>query len=161
MGRTNEFTLVADGDFAGKLGYAVKVKAETLVHNTPVGTLAGAGEAIDGIVTDITAGNPQVLAVAKVGDIVFVSFENDDTYYPLVLGQLYCEKNTSQSNIDTLSLNVESHATLPISSIIGDVEYDDISQLKELKGSIQSQITQLTEKFNDLTNRIEQLENKG
>ena len=67
MGRTNEFTLVADGDFAGKLGYAVKVKAETLVHNTPVGTLAGAGEAIDGIVTDITAGNPQVLAVAKVG----------------------------------------------------------------------------------------------
>ena len=97
----------------------------------------------------------------NVGDIVFVSFENDDTYYPLVLGQLYCEKNTSQSNIDTLSLNVESHATLPMSSIIGDVEYDDISQLKELKGSIQSQITQLTEKFNDLTNRIEQLENKG
>ena len=73
MGRTNEFTLVADGDFAGKLGYAVKVKAETLVHNTPVGTLAGAGEAIDGIVTDITAGNPQVLAVAKVGDIVFAT----------------------------------------------------------------------------------------
>ena len=36
MGSTNEFTLVADGDFAGKLGYAVKVKGETLVHNTPV-----------------------------------------------------------------------------------------------------------------------------
>ena len=31
------------------------------------------GEAIDGIVTDITAGNPQVLAVAKVGDIVFAT----------------------------------------------------------------------------------------
>ena len=104
---------------------------------------------------------PGIKPAYKVGDIVFVSFENDDTYYPLVLGQLYCEKNTSQSNIDTLSLNVESHATLPISSIMGDVEYDDISQLKELKGSIQSQITQLTEKFNDLTNRIEQLENKG
>ena len=70
MGRTNEFTLVADADFAGKLGCAVVVKAE-LVHNTPVGTLATAGEAIDGIVTDITAGAPQVLAVAKVGDIAF------------------------------------------------------------------------------------------
>lgn len=70
MGRTNEFTLVADADFSGKLGCAVKVKAE-LVHNTPVGTLAGAGEAIDGIVTDITAGAPQVLAVARIGDIVF------------------------------------------------------------------------------------------
>lgn len=70
MGRTNEFTLVADADFAGKLGCAVVVKDE-LVHNTPVGTLATAGEAIDGIVTDITAGAPQVLAVAKVGDIAF------------------------------------------------------------------------------------------
>ena len=68
MGRTNEFTLVADADFTGKLGYAVKVKAE-LVHKTPVGTIAGAGQEIDGIVTDITAGAPQVLAVAKVGDI--------------------------------------------------------------------------------------------
>lgn len=69
MGRTNEFTLVADADFTGKLGYAVKVKAE-MVHKTPVGTIATAGQAIDGIVTDITAGAPQVLAVAKVGDIV-------------------------------------------------------------------------------------------
>lgn len=70
MGRTNEFTLVADADFTGKLGHAVVVKAE-MVHKTPVGTIATAGGAIDGIVTDITAGAPQVLAVAKVGDIVF------------------------------------------------------------------------------------------
>ena len=72
MGRTNEFTLVADADFTGKRGYAVKVKAE-LVHNTPVGTIAQAGEAIDGIITDMTgpavAGSP--VAVAKIGDIVF------------------------------------------------------------------------------------------
>ena len=70
MGRTNEFTLVADADFTGKQGCAVVVKAE-LVNRTPVGTIATAGKAIDGIVTDITAGAPQVLAVAKVGDIVF------------------------------------------------------------------------------------------
>lgn len=76
MGRTNEFTLVADADFTEKLGCAVKVKAE-LVHNTPVGTLAGAGEAIDGIVTDITAGKPQVLAVARMGDIVFAKLGTD------------------------------------------------------------------------------------
>ena len=71
MGRTNEFTLVAKADFAGELGCAVKVDG-TMVHKTPVGVVAGAGEAIDGIVTDITAGAPnKVLAVAKVGDIVF------------------------------------------------------------------------------------------
>lgn len=70
MGRTNEFTLVAEGDFTGKVGVAVKVGA-TLVHKTPTAVIATAGEAIDGIVTDITAGAPQVLAVAKVGDIVF------------------------------------------------------------------------------------------
>lgn len=70
MGRTNEFTLVADGDFTGKAGVAVKIGTK-LVHKTPTAVIAGAGEAIDGIVTDITAGAPQVLAVAKVGDIVF------------------------------------------------------------------------------------------
>ena len=78
MGRTNEFTLVADADFTGKQGYAVVVKNE-LVNRTPVGTLASAGKAIDGIVTDITAGSPQVLAVAKVGDIVFAKLGGDVT----------------------------------------------------------------------------------
>ena len=71
MGKTKEFTLVADADFTGKLGCAVVVKKAELVHNTPVGTLATASKAIDGIITDITAGAPQVLAVAKVGDIAF------------------------------------------------------------------------------------------
>jgi hypothetical protein len=70
MGRTNEFTLVADSDFSEKLGCAVVVKAE-LVDKTPVGTIAEAGKAIDGIVTDITAGKPQVLAIARIGDIAF------------------------------------------------------------------------------------------
>lgn len=72
MGTTHEFTLVADADFAGKEGYAVVVKAGELVHRTPVATIATAGKAIDGIVTDITAdgkaGAP--LAIARVGDIV-------------------------------------------------------------------------------------------
>ena len=71
MGKTNEFTLVAEGKFAGELGCAVVVDAK-LIHNTPVGKIATAGEAIDGIVTDITAGTNEVLAVAKVGDIAFV-----------------------------------------------------------------------------------------
>lgn len=71
MGRTNEFTLVAgEALTAPKLGQAVKV-SNTMVQKTPVGVLAGAGEAIDGIITDITAGAPKLLAVAKVGDIVF------------------------------------------------------------------------------------------
>lgn len=71
MGKTNEFTLVAEGKFTGGLGCAVVVDAK-LIHNTPVGKIATAGKAIDGIVTDITAGTNEVLAVAKVGDIAFV-----------------------------------------------------------------------------------------
>lgn len=80
MGRTNEFTLVADADFTEKLGCAVKVKAE-LVHNTPVATIATSAEAIDGIVTDITGtglqGSP--LAVAKLGDIALARIEGTVT----------------------------------------------------------------------------------
>lgn len=71
MGRTNEFTLVAKEGFAGKIGCAVKVDG-TMVHKTPVGVVADAQDPIDGIVTDITPGaKNKVLAVAKVGDIVF------------------------------------------------------------------------------------------
>lgn len=71
MGRTNEFTLVAKEGFAGKIGCAVKVD-NTMVHKTPVGVLADAQDMIDGIVTDITPGTAnKVLAVAKIGDIVF------------------------------------------------------------------------------------------
>lgn len=79
MGRTNEFTLVAKADFAGELGCAVKVDG-TMVHKTPVGVVATAGQAIDGIVTDITAGAPnKLLAVAKIGDIVFALLAGDVT----------------------------------------------------------------------------------
>lgn len=78
MGTTHEFTLIADADFSDKLGCAVVVKAE-LVHKTPVGTLATAAKAIDGIVTDITAdgkaGAP--LAIARVGDIAFAKIGAD------------------------------------------------------------------------------------
>lgn len=73
MGRTNEFTLIADADFTGKLGYAVVVK-NAMLNNTPYGSIVtSAGVAIDGIITDITAdgkaGAP--VAVGRIGDIVF------------------------------------------------------------------------------------------
>ena len=72
MANTNEFTLVAPEDYTGKQGCAVVI-GNTLVHNTPVAAIAGAGKAIDGIITDITAGGAGApVAVAKVGDIVHV-----------------------------------------------------------------------------------------
>lgn len=72
MANTNEFTLVAPEDYKEKLGHAVVV-GTTLVHNTPVAVIATAGEAIDGIIIDITAGGAGApIAVAKVGDIAFV-----------------------------------------------------------------------------------------
>lgn len=78
MGRTNEFTLVAEANFAGEVGCAVKVGTD-MVHKTPVGVLATTG-AIDGIVTDITPGTPnKLLAVAKIGDIVFAKLGDDVT----------------------------------------------------------------------------------
>ena len=55
MAKTNEFTLIAPQDWKAKLGCAVVVGA-TLINNTPVGAIAGAGKAIDGIITDVTAG---------------------------------------------------------------------------------------------------------
>ena len=80
MGRTNEFTLIADADFTGKLGYGVVVK-NAMLNNTPYGSIATtAGGAIDGVITDITAdgkaGAP--VAVGRIGDIVFAKVGDGD-----------------------------------------------------------------------------------
>lgn len=72
MAKTNEFTLISPEAWGEKLGCAVVVGA-TLVNKTPVGAIAEAGEKIDGIITDITAGGAGApVACAKVGDIAFV-----------------------------------------------------------------------------------------
>lgn len=103
---------------------------------------------------------PGILPAYKKGDIVFVAFENDATDYPLILGQLYCDLNNSQSNIKALSISAESHANLPVSTNIGDIQYNDIQQLKEIKGSAQNQINILEENKNYLLNQIKELDEK-
>lgn len=73
MGNTREYTLVgAKATFADKVGCAVNI-GTTLTKKTPNAVAPTAGEAIDGIITDITlTGATEVtLAVARIGDIVF------------------------------------------------------------------------------------------
>lgn len=137
-------------------GYQAKIRIPKL-HK--IENVAGATLSRDLPIATICT-QPGVLPVYKTGDIVFVSFENDDTNYPLILGQLYCNSNKSQSNNQILSLKVDSCVKLPITTTIGDIDYNDIIQLKELKGSIQYQLNLLKELNESIQHQIDDINKK-
>lgn len=70
---------------------------------------------------------PGIFPVYKPGDVVIVGFENDMPSMPIVLGQLFCEKNSnSLSSVTCDSLSVEVSAVLTKDTTIGNVTYAEM-----------------------------------
>ena len=81
----------------------------------------------------------------NVGDIVYVSFEDNDKGKPVILGQLYKEEmNTladmklNSANINQLTVN--KNASLPQNTSIGSISSKEIAALSGIKDNIQNQI---------------------
>ena len=77
-----------------------------------------------------------------VGDIVIVSFENNDVGKPIILGYLY-KQSWGNTALTKLSSN----------TYIGDITPDDLMHIHGLSGNIQKQLDSMRE-------RIELLESK-
>ena len=84
----------------------------------------------------------------KIGDIVFVGFEDNTASQPVILGQLYREALTKDSEVflNVTNLTVDKSVTLPFGTTIGNIPFET------LWASIQ--------KISDLENKIKELENK-
>ena len=89
---------------------------------------------------------PGIIPIYNPGDIVIVGFENDLQNMPIVLGQLFCEKNSGSSTsmrCDSLEVTVDAQLTSDIK--IGDVEYSELKMLQGATDNIQYQIDALKE----------------
>ena len=81
----------------------------------------------------------------NVGDIVYVSFEDNDKGKPVILGQLYKEEMNTLADIKLNSANINQltfnkNASLPQNTSIGSISSKEIAALSGIKDNIQNQI---------------------
>lgn len=87
---------------------------------------------------------PHFIPNVKVGDIVFVSFEDDLKSKPVIIGYLYMEKDY-ETYVDGIfsSIVVNNNAKLSQDTTIGEIDYNQLKQLKGINGNIQLQLNSL------------------
>lgn len=120
---------------------------------------------------DFTADSDLAIAVScsspasknfySVGDIVFVSFEDNDYGRPIILGHLNYEGNITKQDIDLQavtinSLSVLDSVILPDTTVIGDIPYSKLFYIINVKKDIQEQFDDINIKIIDLYSKISQ-----
>lgn len=97
---------------------------------------------------------PNSIPNVRVGDVVYVGFENNDISLPVIIGYVYIDSEyTTRQGLSLQSLEVISNAKLPSDTMIGDVSAKDIATLVGIKQNIQEQIEELKQEIEKLKNR--------
>ncbi len=93
----------------------------------------------------------------RVGDIVFVDFEEDNYNKPVILGSLYTGTNTkTKPTVNLNSIKVTDSAILSKSTAIGNnIKYENILSLKDSKESIQKQLNETASTLSEYKEKIE------
>lgn len=95
--------------------------------------------------------NPGVDNGYRVGDIVFISFENNEMGQPVILGKLYLNDGSDlTSNINGDELSISSNAKLPINTKIGDISGNDIAKLFRIVANLKNVIDNDYSEANEL-----------
>ena len=84
---------------------------------------------------------PNCYASVQVGDVVFVGFEDNKLYKPVILGHLSKEAFTStyvDMTVSNITVNTSAH--LPQNTTIGTITPDELLQVKGAKNNLQAQI---------------------
>lgn len=98
---------------------------------------------------------PNCIPNVRVGDVVYVGFENNDVSSPVILGYMYLDKEyETQQGLYADSISVRSGAVLPNNTTIGDVTAKEISYLKGLNSNLQLQINYLLDEVRKLKEAI-------
>lgn len=131
--------------------YKIKVRAPMLDRIDMVGLSTSAENLNIATICSL----PNLDMNIKVGDVVFIGFEDNDYSKPIVLGTLY-RSAASDTYCDLIlnSLNIVTEANLPAMTSIGNITPDNIKCLENLTTNIQDQINILTDKVDFLMNHI-------
>lgn len=65
----------------------------------------------------------------RVGDVVFVSFENNNKSFPIIIGKLYIGEEDSTNLSNNSVLQVTQKAELPLNTKIGDITGEELAKL--------------------------------
>ena len=87
---------------------------------------------------------PQCYLNVQVGDVVFVGFEDNKLYKPVILGHLSREAdNPTYMNVTFNNLVANGAVSLPPNTTIGDVSAEELANLHGVRNDIQAQIDML------------------
>lgn len=86
-----------------------------------------AGQTWEYVVKATLSYQPGNLDAYKPGDIVYISFENNDLARPVILGKLYQGNEDTPSNFsNNAKLNVTESAVLPIDTKLADLSFQEV-----------------------------------
>ena len=93
----------------------------------------------------------------KVGDIVFIGFEDGNLGNPIILGNLASANSESVSDISVQSLKVSVDSHLPKSTYIDEISPQEILKLKNISSNIERELINLKSKIAEQDKLIQQL----
>ena len=120
--------------------YQVKVRIPILDSTENFSTSTSQVE----LSTAIVCVQPRSTFVPEVGDIVIVSFEDNDKGKPIIIGCLFKESdNLSQVDLTARNLTVNEGTVLSKNTQIGDIDYNQLKYLQGLQEPVQQALTNL------------------
>lgn len=93
---------------------------------------------------------PNCYTNLKIGDVVFVGFEDNTYYKAIVLGHLSIDAMTTFADLTLNSLEVNTSTKLPQNTSIGSVSSQELYCLTGLKDNVQKQIDNIEERLKQL-----------
>ena len=124
----------------------------------------------DKIASDLTATRTADLSEATIcflansymgvslGDIVYVSFEDNDRSKPVIIGHLSCNKDyESAASLVLHNLSIDSSCNLPANTLIGNIRYEQLLNAIQLQNNLNNLTNALRLQLIEQSKEIEQL----
>ena len=130
----------------------IKVRCPTLDF------VKGSNRYVENLGTSTICTLPSTNLNAHVGDVVFVGFEDNSRYKPVVLGYLYKSSfDPTYSSMKLDSMIVRRKANFSKDTSIGDVNSNCIANLSGASGNIQEQLDAINECINDSNDEVSEI----
>ena len=127
-----------------------KAKVRLPVFDALEGTQSGVSNNNLCVATNIVIAN--MTNPVSVGDVVFVTFEDNDNSKPIILGHLYKQKlSTTKPNLSLGGLEATGTVKLGKSTSVGDVSYKEIQALIGVNANIKDTFDNIRETYLPLT----------